>query len=418
MKVAVVGCTHGELDMIYDQLDESIDILLLCGDFQAVRNEEDLNSLACPPKYRQMHDFHQYYSGKKTAGILTIVIGGNHESANHFCELPYGGWLAPNIYFLGYAGCVRYGPLRINGVSGIFKKYNFHKSRSEFPTFNEEQKRSFYHYKRLDLFRLEHLPIRHDIIDIILSHDWPSNMWKYGNYEQLFRHRSDFEDQAHRNELGCPALGNLLISRKPDYWFSAHLHVFYQAQIDHITNEKKQRKTIFMAHDKTIKRRHYLSIIDIDDTTSNHNITTTSDEMKKKKVSYDLSYDLDWLCILKQTEKFQGYLSDRIQIPNQLEKIDKKLKEDLERQFKNNFVIPLNFYQTVPVFPMSNVNFKYSYQINEQTKQLCDLLKINDITSQIGRRLGVSHIPIAINPNRAQTQTNENEIELDDDDST
>lgn len=45
----------------------------------------------------------RYYSGEKMAPVLTIFIGGNHEASNHLQELPYGGWVAPNIYFLGRA---------------------------------------------------------------------------------------------------------------------------------------------------------------------------------------------------------------------------------------------------------------------------------------------------------------------------
>lgn len=33
--------------------------------------------------------------------MLTVFIGGNHEASNHLQELPYGGWVAPNIYYLG-----------------------------------------------------------------------------------------------------------------------------------------------------------------------------------------------------------------------------------------------------------------------------------------------------------------------------
>ena len=33
--------------------------------------------------------------------MLTIFVGGNHEASNHLQELPYGGWVAPNIYYLG-----------------------------------------------------------------------------------------------------------------------------------------------------------------------------------------------------------------------------------------------------------------------------------------------------------------------------
>lgn len=43
----------------------------------------------------------RYYSGEKKAPILTIFVGGNHEASNYLQELPYGGWVAPNIYYMG-----------------------------------------------------------------------------------------------------------------------------------------------------------------------------------------------------------------------------------------------------------------------------------------------------------------------------
>lgn len=58
----------------------------------------------------------RYYSGEKKAPILTLFIGGNHEASNYLQELPYGGWVAPNIYYLGRAGVVQFGDLRIGGV--------------------------------------------------------------------------------------------------------------------------------------------------------------------------------------------------------------------------------------------------------------------------------------------------------------
>ena len=87
----------------------------------------DLKCLACPPKYRAMQQFWKYYKGQKRAPLLTIVIGGNHEASNHMQELPYGGWLAENIYYLGYGGIVEFGGVRIGGVSGIFKGHDYNK---------------------------------------------------------------------------------------------------------------------------------------------------------------------------------------------------------------------------------------------------------------------------------------------------
>jgi lariat debranching enzyme len=66
-----------------------------------------------------MGDFYKYYSGEKNAPITTIVVGGNHEAISYLSELRYGGWLAPNIYFLGSSGVVNFGNLKIAGISGI-----------------------------------------------------------------------------------------------------------------------------------------------------------------------------------------------------------------------------------------------------------------------------------------------------------
>jgi len=97
MKIAIEGCCHGELDNIYSTLrhlesenDIKIDLLIICGDFQAVRNEKDLDSMAVPAKYKQMQTFWKYYAGLKVAPVLTLFIGGNHEASNFLSELPYG----------------------------------------------------------------------------------------------------------------------------------------------------------------------------------------------------------------------------------------------------------------------------------------------------------------------------------------
>lgn len=66
MKIAVEGCCHGELDKIYETIaylekkeGVKVDLLLCCGDFQAVRNEEDMKCMAVPAKYRRMQSFYK-----------------------------------------------------------------------------------------------------------------------------------------------------------------------------------------------------------------------------------------------------------------------------------------------------------------------------------------------------------------------
>ena len=83
----------------------------------------------CPPKYKQMGTFKDYFEGRKKAPILTVFIGGNHEAVNCLRESHFGGWVAPKIYFLGQAGSilVRKGnkQIRISGCSGIYNHYSF-----------------------------------------------------------------------------------------------------------------------------------------------------------------------------------------------------------------------------------------------------------------------------------------------------
>eukprot|EP00775_Hariotina_reticulata_P008113 gene8113-8307_t len=88
--VAIEGCCHGELDNIYATLahlekveGRKVDLLICCGDFQAVRNLDDLETMSVPVKYRQIMTFYKYYKGEKQAPIPTLFIGGNHEASNY-----------------------------------------------------------------------------------------------------------------------------------------------------------------------------------------------------------------------------------------------------------------------------------------------------------------------------------------------
>lgn len=107
----------------------------------------DLNCMSVPRRYRKLGDFHAYYSGEKKAPILTIVIGGNHEASNFVFELYYGGWLAPNIYYMGAANVIRYGPFRIAGLSGIFKQSDYGQSHYERLPYSTNDIRSIYHVR-------------------------------------------------------------------------------------------------------------------------------------------------------------------------------------------------------------------------------------------------------------------------------
>lgn len=62
---------------------------------------------------------------------IHYLVSGNHEAMNHMHELYYGGWVAPNIYYMGYAGVLNFKGIRIGGLSGIYKKRDYYLNHYE-----------------------------------------------------------------------------------------------------------------------------------------------------------------------------------------------------------------------------------------------------------------------------------------------
>ena len=328
MLIAVEGCAHGELDNIYASLAAveqrhgcKVDLLLICGDFQAVRNAADLAGMACPPKYRAMQTFYKYYSGEKIAPVLTIFIGGNHEASAHLCELCYGGWAAPNIYYLGSAGVVNVGGVRIGGLSGIYKSNHYNQGHHERPPFDEDSMRSFYHVRETDVFRLRQL---RKPMDVFLSHDWPQHIAKHGDTQGLVRRKSFLQPEIADGSLGSPPAAQLLHALRPRYWFSAHLHVKFAAAVNHralisggaaaastaastaanaaagasaaATNDV----TRFLALGKCNVRGDFLQLVEI--------------EGDGKAGPHMLCYDAEWLAVLRATAHLESGIRGRVDL--------------------------------------------------------------------------------------------------------
>lgn len=367
MKIAVQGCCHGALDDIYSTLQraaetdgEVVDLLLCCGDFQAVRNCQDLNCMAVPNKYKKMGSFYKYYSGEKKAPMLTVFIGGNHEASNHLRELGHGGWVAPNIYFLGHSGVVRYGGLRIAGISGIYKSYDYNKGHFEAPPYNSTSLRTAYHVRSCDVYRLGLLT---GDVDIMMSHDWPLGIHRHGNYQQLFRFKPYFRMEAEKNELGSPPAMELLKKLCPSYWFSGHLHCKFAAAYRHANCITK-----FLALDKCLPRGGFLQILDIPSTVP----------------PYTLEYDSEWLSIMRVTDSLMSYSSKAWFPPTNDREIPVSIEEDIEKLTKdlnNDFTIPNNFEATSPPYKEGeriDFNAVAQDQENSQTRHLCEKLGIQN----------------------------------------
>ncbi len=82
------------------------------------------------------------------------VVGGNHEAINYLRELYYGGWAAPNIYFMGYSGVINFGGIRIAGISGIFKGHDYLMGHYEVPPYDNSSMRSAYHVRCMEVSKL------------------------------------------------------------------------------------------------------------------------------------------------------------------------------------------------------------------------------------------------------------------------
>ncbi|KAI7877791.1 Metallophos-domain-containing protein [Lichtheimia hyalospora FSU 10163] len=406
MKIAVEGCCHGELDKIYGRLQElekttndKIDLVLICGDFQAIRNPADLKTMSVPAKYAKLGYFHQYYSGQKKAPYLTIFVGGNHEASNHLWELYHGGWVCENIYYLGAAGVVNYKGLRIGGISGIYKHFDYNKGHFERYPYSYSDQRSIYHVRDYEVQKL--LRIQKPV-DIMISHDWPAGIERCGDLNQLLKIKPFFKNDIDRHRLGNPAHTRLLKKLKPSRWFSAHLHVRYTANIDntaentYLTKAKEDQTsnvTQFLALDKCLPNRPFLEIIDIPDPSSNS--------------TGGLTYDLEWLAI---TRAMQPYLSLRPQAIPLPSDADLQSAIDQELMYLDMMMDTDELDLTIPANFEMNVGTKdrfYTPSPNPQTVEFCKLIGIDDMIGNAcpPPRVTQTHAPTPDNSEYASSST-------------
>ncbi|CAM6102309.1 unnamed protein product [Calypogeia fissa] len=290
MKIAVEGCAHGDLENIYATLQHlerventKIDLLICCGDFQAMRNLDDLESLACPPKYRAIGSFWKYYTGEEIAPYPTLFVGGNHEASNYLWELFYGGYVAPNIYFLGFAGVIRFGGVRVGGLSGIFKGRDYRSGHYERAPYDNSDMRSIYHIREFEVTKL--LEVK-EPVDIFLSHDWPNGIVLHGNKQELLRRKPFLRAEVEENSLGSRPAMQILQKLKPKFWFSAHMHVKFAAVVNHPDGGGS---TKFLALDKCLPGRDFLQVL----------------EIPGSGESLEFKFDEEWLSI---TRAYHPYL--------------------------------------------------------------------------------------------------------------
>lgn len=421
---------HGDLDTTYQKIQQTeidhdikISFVLLCGDVETIRNQYDLDhAISVPEKYKKMKDFHQYYSGQKLVPYLTIFIGGNHENSYFLNELPFGGFVCENFYYLGYAGVVnvevttensKVYNLRISGYSGIYNKNYFQKGHFEKMPFDKKSNdvKSVYCCRSQEEFKLRQIDCSENSsrIDIFMSHDWPEKIEDFGDKSELLRSRPDFVKSIQENRFGNPAARRVLDYLKPVRWFSGHMHVNFEANVPFLDGKNCR----FEALGKPTENCKFLPIQVVEE---NENLENVSKNSKKREsgcsikvfrhdslepdsevdVATDpeipssvvLKYDTEWLAIVKKTVNCHSTDCQPTKKPPKLENYFRynftpslQEKEEILANFENNLEIyfPRDY---IPTDLESLKNLKMSGQkidhlnVNPQTKSLCSKLGI------------------------------------------
>jgi lariat debranching enzyme len=187
--------------------------------------------------------------------------------------------VCPNIYFMGYSGVVRFGELRIGGLSGIWKPGDYRRGYTERVPYAGSDVKSAYHVREYDVWKLRQLT---EPLDIFVSHDWPRGVARHGDTGPLFRAKPHLRDEVLDGSLGSQPNAELLAYLAPDYWFrrvlilahrklahpaltrvsprvsarSAHLHCKFPALVPR--GGGRAGATRFLALDKCLPRRDFL----------------------------------------------------------------------------------------------------------------------------------------------------------------
>lgn len=209
---AVFGDIHGRQDAMYEYAlswekrnRKKLDAILQVGDFETIRHEEDLGSFFAPARYQFVKDFAGYYTGSKKAPIFTVFIGGNHEAWKSLEKHRQGGFVVPNIYYLGRSGVVCISGINVGGLTGIYNSHAYKKPLTP------ENFKSWKYYREEDVAKLKGKDV-----DILLLHEW---LVPTPDLEVL----AGEIPESLRSATPTPA-NDLVLSLKPKRVFMGHMH--------------------------------------------------------------------------------------------------------------------------------------------------------------------------------------------------
>ena len=221
---AAVGDVHGNMHLMVKLLNDwetktnkQLAFVLQVGDFEPHRYEADLTTTPGPKKYRKLGDFADFYTGKAVFPWSIWFIAGNHEPYGFLEQMPQGGQVTNNCYYLGRVGTVTLSGLKIVGVSGIYDPERFQKQRPDVSLISQSSNKKYVGFTEAEINQA----ITFSSADILLLHDWPSGIISP-------REAAKF---GWSNEVGNEYASLLVESLKPKLVLCGHMHQPYRTQM-------------------------------------------------------------------------------------------------------------------------------------------------------------------------------------------
>lgn len=258
---AAVGDVHGHFRLMVEllqitekKLGVSLEFVLQVGDFEPVRHEADLSSVAAPAKYLKMGDFPDVLSGQVTFPWPVHFIGGNHEPYAFLEIMPVGGDVAHNCHYMGRVGFKDIGGLQVAGLTGIYSQLNHDKSRPPLANMPTASKKLWTYFNKGDVQLLEQTAKQP--VDVLLLHDWPQGLVTAANVEALQRHNSRIAIDGVGNAVGSALIKKL----SPQLVLCGHMHIAHSA----VLRGKDGREIIVMCLASVLERLEAIAVFEVD----------------------------------------------------------------------------------------------------------------------------------------------------------
>lgn len=223
---AVVGDVHGHMRAMIDLVQRRSDALkvvpdfvLQVGDFEPHRDEADLETMAAPAKYRLLGEYHLFNEGACQFPWPIYFIGGNHEPYGYLDQIPDGGEITRNCFYLGRSGVLEIEGCCIAGLSGVSDQGE-PRNRPPVSEIHRTSKKKYQYFSNQDVNRLLNL----DGVDVLLLHEWPAGIYSGSRGEGAKRRTS-------RGPVGNEAGRTLIELLEPRVVFCGHMHWSYRSVV-------------------------------------------------------------------------------------------------------------------------------------------------------------------------------------------